>query len=75
MRKEKCKYADECPVFEGKVKKTDKPLFLYHNIFCYAGSRGFNACKRYQVYELGVNPPISLLPENEETLEKIITKL
>lgn len=75
MAQNKCKYAEKCPVYAGALKEADKPVFLYHNVFCLAGSKGWHACKRYHVYEEGIDPTESTLPENNEPVEDIIKHL
>lgn len=75
MTSQKCKYAERCPVFSGELKEEDKPLFIYHNIFCKAGPRGWNACKRFNLYELGTDPGLSILPENNEPVEDIVPRI
>jgi len=75
MTKQKCNYADRCPVFSGELKEDDKPLFLYHNIFCLSGRRGWNACKRHNLYEMNIDPGKKILPENNDPLEELSDKL
>lgn len=70
----KCKYTTSCPVFNGTLKEQDKPSFMYQNVFCNRGRDGWNACKRFHVYELGVDPPKDLLPGNSESVEHILSK-
>lgn len=74
MAKQKCNYAEKCPVFSGELKEDEKPTFLYHNIFCKAGYRGWNACKRYNIYELGITPDVAILPENNEPVEVLMKR-
>ncbi len=75
MTKQKCNYADQCPVFSGELKENDKPLFLYQNIFCLAGRRGWNACKRHNLYEMDIDPGSTVLPENNEPVEDLVRRL
>jgi hypothetical protein len=70
----KCKYSTTCPVFQGTLKEEDKPSFVSRNIFCNRGFKGWNACKRFHVYELGVDPPKDLLPGNRDSIENILSK-
>ena len=72
MSNKKCQYASTCPVFFGALKDEDKPSFIYRNVFCNRGSSGWNACKRFQVYELGIEPPKELLPGSKEKIESFI---
>ena len=75
MTKQKCNFIEQCPVFSGKLKEDDKPLFLYHNVFCLAGQKGWNACKRHNLYELDVDPGDAILPENNEPVEDLVGRL
>ncbi|MBC8488199.1 MAG: hypothetical protein H8D45_19395, partial [Bacteroidetes bacterium] len=71
----KCKYVGVCPVYNGKLKEKDKPAFLYRNVFCERGYKGWNACKRYLVAQYNIEPPDYLLPEDKETTEDIVTRI
>ena len=74
MGNRKCKYSATCPIFIGTLKEEDKPTFMYKNIFCNRGVRGWNACKRFQVYEVNVDPPKDLLPGNSDNVETILSR-
>lgn len=47
----RCKYADSCPVYEGKEIIKDIPLFLYRNVFCHRGIQGWENCEKYLILE------------------------
>jgi len=74
MGNRKCKYAEKCIVYTDSEKVTGNPEFLVHNVFCNRGFKGWNACKRYQIYELDIDPPKDLLPGNIESIEDILSK-
>ena len=74
MANRKCKYSSSCPVFKGTLKEKDKASFMYRNVFCNRGNNGWNACKRFHVYELDIDPPLELLPGSQESIERIISQ-
>lgn len=47
----RCRFADECPVYKGEIKKLGTPLFLIKNVFCNRGIKGWKNCKRFQLLE------------------------
>lgn len=53
-----CQYAKECPVYIGKVKSIETPVFIIKNVFCNRGINGWKNCHRY-----------NLLSENKEVTE------
>ena len=46
-----CKYAQECPVYQDKVKDIGKPIFLIRNVFCNRGIKGWSNCARFNALE------------------------
>ncbi len=54
----RCKYAKECPAYQGKIKNLKKPIFLIRNVFCNRGIKGWSNCARFNALERGepVNP-------------------
>ncbi len=65
---DKCKYAEKCIIYKKVPKEFDQPKFLIHNVFCHRGYKGWNACKRYQVYETNNEPSDDILPGNSERI-------
>lgn len=47
----RCKYANECPVFQEKNNTIDKPIYIIKNVFCNRGIKGWSICKRFQLLE------------------------
>jgi hypothetical protein len=43
----RCQFANECPIFLGKLKVSDTPLTIYRNVFCNRGLKGWKNCKRF----------------------------
>jgi len=44
--KQKCKFTQECPIYQGKEKTKEISLQIYKNVFCYRGEKGWAGCKR-----------------------------
>lgn len=74
MSNTKCEYSSTCPVFNGILKEDDKPTFVYWNVFCNRGVKGWNACKRFHIYELEIVPSKDLMPGSSDSIENILAK-
>ena len=49
----RCGFAGKCPVFKGeKASPNGIPLYLYRNVFCNRGPKGWNNCEHYIEYKL-----------------------
>jgi hypothetical protein len=48
----RCAYADNCPIYNGKTETKKMPLYIYRNVFCNRGIKGWNNCEQYRKYEL-----------------------
>ena len=46
-----CKYARECPLFQGTDYKEELPHFLYKNVFCMRGYKGWKNCIKFEEFE------------------------
>ncbi len=44
----RCRFAIECPIYNGEVKVNDTPLTIYRNVFCNRGIKGWNNCERFR---------------------------
>lgn len=56
----RCKFANECAIFQGKVVVSKTPLTIHRNVFCNRGIKGWKNCKKYN----------ELITENKITEEK-----
>ena len=70
-----CKYAEKCIIFKKGIPDNDHPKYLIHNVFCKRGYKGWNACKRYQMFEMNIEPFDTIRPGNDEPIETLIKKL
>ncbi len=43
----KCRYAEQCNIYQGKTETKDEQLVIYKNVFCHRGERGWVNCKQY----------------------------
>lgn len=46
----RCRFATECPIYNGKIEIDKMPKYLYRNVFCERGEKGWNNCKQYSEY-------------------------
>jgi hypothetical protein len=46
----RCKYADECPVYNGTEKVSETPLPIFRNVFCNRGMRGWKNCETFEKF-------------------------
>lgn len=75
MKVKLCNYSNICPIYKGTLTAKDKPGFLLRNVFCSRGEIGWNACKRYQIYKLNIDPPDDLFPGSNDPIDLIISKI
>jgi hypothetical protein len=47
----KCRYASNCPIFQGVELPPEADLIIWRNVFCYRGLKGWSNCKKYQHFE------------------------
>ncbi len=47
----RCHFANQCEIYKGKKQVKEMPLFLYRNVFCNRGEKGWNNCKQYLIYQ------------------------
>lgn len=43
----RCKFASKCPVYRGNNNNIKIPHFLYKNIYCNRGIKGWSYCYTY----------------------------
>ena len=60
----RCKYADECPVYNNRIEGLETPIHILRNVFCNRGRRGWENCVRYQLYESKQEVPETATPYN-----------
>ncbi len=46
----RCRFASECPVYKGEIRVDSMPKYLYRNVFCERGERGWKNCEHYVKY-------------------------
>ena len=45
--RDRCKFAGECEIFQGKIKINETPLTVFRNVFCNRGMKGWKNCEKY----------------------------
>lgn len=43
----RCRFANECPIFCGELKVSQTPLTIHRNVFCNRGMKGWKNCERF----------------------------
>ncbi len=43
----RCRFARECEIFQGKVKVSETPLPIFRNVFCNRGMKGWKNCEHF----------------------------
>ncbi|NPA66978.1 MAG: hypothetical protein GXO50_00045 [Chlorobi bacterium] len=70
-----CPKHKTCPLFQGEMLASKKAQEIYMRIYCTAGEKGRNRCKRFMLVKAGYSSPDDLMPNDERTLEQIIKEL
>lgn len=47
----RCRFADDCPIFSGELKVNQTPLPIHRNVFCNRGMKGWKNCERFNELE------------------------
>ncbi len=72
--KDKCEKLEKCPISD--ILKNDKMLTgTYKRLFCEAGEKGKQNCKRYQIAKKIGSCPINILPNTPLSVDEIIKKI
>ena len=72
--KEICPKSEKCPIFQGGVLKRKESEKTYRNLYCNAGTKKYETCKRYIVAEkIGKPAPIKVLPNCSKDIDEILT--
>jgi hypothetical protein len=43
----RCRFANDCPIFRGELKVNQTPLSIHRNVFCNRGIKGWKNCERF----------------------------
>jgi hypothetical protein len=62
----RCRYAEECPVYEGRTVVKEMPLHLLRNVFCNRGKKGWKNCARYNLLDEGKEVRDTVHPYSEQ---------
>jgi hypothetical protein len=69
-----CMNYQKCPIYNDILKDLQFTSSAYRQMYCNAGTAGWNKCKRYQVKQKTGKCPEKLLPNSLKTVEEIIAK-
>jgi len=67
-----CPKYEKCPLFNGEILTSEKATEIYKKIYCKAGEKGRNRCKRFMLVKEGYKPSHDLMPNDERSVEQII---
>ncbi len=67
-----CPKTEKCPLFQGEMLVSKKAQDIYMRIFCKAGEKGRNRCRRFQLVKEGFNPASDIMPNDDRTVDDII---
>ncbi|MBN2348409.1 MAG: hypothetical protein JXJ22_06210 [Bacteroidales bacterium] len=74
METKLCPKTPKCPIFNGILKGTQY-TDTYKRLYCEAGEKGRNECKRYLVaLKVGICPP-NILPNSSKSEDDIIAEM
>jgi hypothetical protein len=57
-----CQYAGDCPIYNDKNPRIDKPIFLIRNVFCNRGRKGWENCKRFELMQKRIPFDENIMP-------------
>jgi hypothetical protein len=67
-----CQNSPKCPIYSGVLKGMTHTASAYRQLYCDAGSSGWNNCRRYQVKLRTGKCPENVLPNSFKSVEDII---
>ncbi len=70
-----CPKTEKCPLFQGEMLASKKAQEIYMRIYCTAGEKGRNRCKRFMLVKEGYKPAPDIMPNDDRTVEQIIKDL
>ena len=69
-----CQNAAKCPIYSGVLKSMTHTASAYRQLYCDAGSTGWNNCRRFQVKMRTGKCPENILPNSLKSVDDIIKK-
>ena len=68
-----CTKYKSCPIFSGEAFKRSNSADIYKKLFCNAGKKKYEQCKRFIVSEkIGKPAPNYIMPNSSKSIEEII---
>lgn len=71
-KKDYCPKTNTCPLFQGDMLASEKAQEIYMRLYCTAGEKGRNRCKRFMMVKEGYKPADDIMPNDERTVKQII---
>ncbi len=69
MEQDLCPKHANCPLFRGEMLASKKAQEIYMRLYCEAGEKGRNRCKRFILSEAGEAVPHNLMPNDTRSLD------
>ena len=66
-----CSYAEKCDFFIKNKNTGEIEKIIIRNMNCRSSKNGWTDCKRFQLYEKGLNPTENIVPKDTRDLNKI----
>ena len=73
--KDNCPKTDTCPLFQGEMLASKKAQEIYMRIYCTAGEKGRNRCRRFVMVKEGYKPAPDIMPNDERDIQQIIDEM
>ncbi|NPA44647.1 MAG: hypothetical protein GXO49_03855 [Chlorobi bacterium] len=70
-----CPKHETCPLFQGEMLASKKAQKIYMRLYCTAGEKGRNRCRRFQLVQKGYTPAEDIMPNDDRSVEAIIRDL
>jgi len=70
-----CPKHEKCPLFQGEMLASKKAQEIYMRIYCTAGEKGRNRCRRFQLVLKGYTPAEDIMPNDDRSVDGIIRDL
>jgi hypothetical protein len=67
-----CQSSPKCPIYSGVLKGMTYTASAYRQLYCDAGSTGWNKCRRFQVKMRTGKCPENILPNALKSVDEII---
>lgn len=70
-----CPKTEKCPLFIGEMLASKKAQEIYMRLYCTAGEKGRNRCKRFMIVQKGKKPSDDIMPNDDRSLDELLKDL